>query len=194
MNKSYLCEEGCSLPSSTNKYDVLIKQLKDEIDNLVNTTEAKLLDHDGKIAELCKYVKDNLSNTIICLLDSMKLSGELDNIIQDAIILGFNDLEKKVHELYCNQKRLFRTTIGNNVYIPNTSYKYDNYDKYLKQALKTRFDDIILVFHIEGLNQVSEDINLMKQFRNELVKNNINCNTKSNKIKFDMEAKGYDCK
>lgn len=85
MNNICNYEEGCSLPSST-KYDLLIEQLKREIETLANTTEAKLLCHDGKIAEMCKYIKDNLSNTIRDLLDSMKLSGELDSLIQESII------------------------------------------------------------------------------------------------------------
>ena len=40
----------------------------------------------GKIADLCKYIKDNLSNTIRCMLDSMLASGELDKIITDTVI------------------------------------------------------------------------------------------------------------
>lgn len=39
----------------------------------------------GKIAELCKYIKDNLSNTIRCMLDNMIETGELDKIINDII-------------------------------------------------------------------------------------------------------------
>ena len=40
----------------------------------------------GKIAELCKYIKDNLSNTIRCMLDNMEVSGELENIITDTLV------------------------------------------------------------------------------------------------------------
>lgn len=87
-------EEGCSLPSST-KYDLLISQLKREIEVLANTTEAKLLCHDGKIAEMCKYIKDNLSNTIMNLLDSMKLSGELDDIISESLINELEEIRNK---------------------------------------------------------------------------------------------------
>lgn len=86
MNKEYnSCVEGCSLPSSPNDIKILLNSIKREVDELVKTTEAKLLYHDGKIAELTKYVKDNLSNSIRCLLDSMKLSGELDDIILQTI-------------------------------------------------------------------------------------------------------------
>lgn len=71
MSLKNTCVEGCSLPSSPNDLKVLVYQLKKEVYNLATKTEAKLLTHDGKIAELCKYVKDNLSNTIRCLLESM---------------------------------------------------------------------------------------------------------------------------
>ena len=66
--------------------DVLIMQLKREVNELMKKTEASLLRHDGKIAELCKYLKDNLSNSLSLLLDSMMQSGELDKIITDTIV------------------------------------------------------------------------------------------------------------
>lgn len=91
MNKEYnSCVEGCSLPSSPNDLKILLNNIKREVDELVKTTEAKLLYHDGKIAELTKYIKDNLSNSIRCLLDSMMVSGELNEIIINAIS---NDLD-----------------------------------------------------------------------------------------------------
>lgn len=96
MNNYNSCVEGCNLPSTPNDMGLLLNQIKREVDELVKTTESKLLLHDGKIAELCKYLKDNLSNSIRCLIDSMKLSGELDSIISDAILPGFKELENKL--------------------------------------------------------------------------------------------------
>lgn len=96
------CVEGCSLPSSPNDMKILLNQLKREVEGLIKTTEAKLLRHDGKIAELCKYLKDNLSNTIRCLLDSMMLSGELDKVILETITeLGplYDELNKNFNEV-----------------------------------------------------------------------------------------------
>lgn len=95
MENKYICEEGCSLPSSSNEIEILVRQLKREVSKLINETEAKLLLHDGKIAEMCKYIKDNLSNSIRDLLDSMKLSGELDEIILSTI----SDLAPQIEEL-----------------------------------------------------------------------------------------------
>lgn len=82
------CEEISSCP---NDIKILLKNLIHDIDDLTKTTEAKLLLHDGKIAELCKYIKDNLSNSIRCLLDSMKLSGELEQIISDTAMTLMNE-------------------------------------------------------------------------------------------------------
>lgn len=98
MSITNSCVEGCNLPSTPNDIKILLKQIKREITELATTTEAKLLCHDGKIAELCKYIKDNLSNTIRCLLDSMQLSGELDKIITDAILSDYDLLHKKVND------------------------------------------------------------------------------------------------
>ena len=92
MSNNYnSCVEGCSLPSTPNDLKVIVNQLKREVEELSKTTEAKLLCHDGKIAEMCKYIKDNLSNSIRCLLDSMMLSGELDQIINDVVISSINE-------------------------------------------------------------------------------------------------------
>lgn len=66
------CVEGCTLPSTPNDLKILLKNIKVEVDDLVKSTEAKLLLHDGKIAELCRYIKDNLSNTLRCMYESMK--------------------------------------------------------------------------------------------------------------------------
>lgn len=69
MSNKNPCVEDCS--STPNDIKVLLTKIKREIRELATKTEAKLLCHDGKIAELCKYLKDNLSNTIREKLDSM---------------------------------------------------------------------------------------------------------------------------
>ena len=85
------CVEGCSLPSSPNDLKILLNQLKREVKELATTHEKDFLKHDGKIAEMCKYIKDNLSNSIRCLLDSMQLSGELDKIISEVVLNSMNE-------------------------------------------------------------------------------------------------------
>lgn len=83
MNNTCFYEEGCTLPSSDN--ELAIAQLKRELEKLVNDTEYKLLLHDGKIAELYVYIKENLSKELRTLLDSMLLSGELNTLITNTL-------------------------------------------------------------------------------------------------------------
>lgn len=75
-----LCNEinkECTAFSTPNDIKILLKQIKKEVDTLVTSTEAKLLLHDGKIAECCKYLKDNLSNSIRCMLEDMRLARRI---------------------------------------------------------------------------------------------------------------------
>lgn len=85
------CVEGCSLPSTPNDIKILLKQVKDKIETLEKETEDKLLYHDGKIAEACKYLKDNLYNTIRCMLADMEFKGDLDQMISEVITELMNE-------------------------------------------------------------------------------------------------------
>lgn len=85
--KNNCCCDGINLPSHDNEIEVLIRQLKREVKELLKTTQAKLLCQDKKIAETMVYIKNNLSNAIRDLLDSMLTSGELDEIIESIITL-----------------------------------------------------------------------------------------------------------
>ena len=53
----------------------------------------------GKIAELCKYIKDNLSNSIRCLLDTMLQNGELDEIIKECLLSVYNKEKIAIHKV-----------------------------------------------------------------------------------------------
>lgn len=83
--------------------DVLIMQLKREVNELMKKTEASLLRHDGKIAELCKYLRDNLSSSLAMLLDTMASSGELDDLITATVNSNIELLQKHSTE-YVNLK------------------------------------------------------------------------------------------
>ena len=75
MKENYnKCVEGSFIPSTPNELEILYRQLKREIELLIKNTNNQLLRHDEKIAELCKYIKDNLSNSLRCLINSMKLN------------------------------------------------------------------------------------------------------------------------
>lgn len=90
---------GINLPSHDNEIEVLIRQLKREVKELLKTTNAKLLCQDKKIAETMVYIKNNLSNAIRNLLDSMLNNGELDDIITDTILDSIEELEKDIETL-----------------------------------------------------------------------------------------------
>jgi hypothetical protein len=70
-----------------------MRQIQREVEKFYNDTTAKMLLHDGKIAELCNYVKTNLSNTIRDLLDTMNNNGELSDIITETIINRISSVE-----------------------------------------------------------------------------------------------------
>lgn len=81
------CNTGsvCSLPSNDNEVSILIQQLETEVKDLMTSTEYKLLCQSKKIDETMCYIKNNLSNSIRDLLNSMENSGELDELILNTI-------------------------------------------------------------------------------------------------------------
>ena len=97
--KNNCCSEGCNLHSSDNTVEILIQQLKREVKKLMQDTTTKLLCQDKKIAETCVYIKNNLSNYLRDLLDSMQVSGELDEIIKLFIEDNQEELENKINEV-----------------------------------------------------------------------------------------------
>lgn len=140
MDDKYKCDDVCNFTTDSNELKVLMIQIKREVKELMDKTEAKLLRHDGKIAELCKYLKDNLSNTIRCMLDSMQLSGELSDIITTTInneikllqlrvpdyinVKEFGAIGDGVHDDTLNIQKAIDMAFneGKNVYFPTGKY------------------------------------------------------------------------
>lgn len=90
---------SCNLNSNDKKYDIQIMQIKRELENLVKTTKATLLIQNNKIEETCVYLKNNLSNELRVLFDSMNESGELDNLITEVVSDKITLLENTVFPL-----------------------------------------------------------------------------------------------
>ena len=88
--------ECCNLNIDDNSIDLLIIQLKREIEELTKSATAQLLMQDKKIAETCVYIKQNLSNELRLLLDTMQNSGELDNLITTAVLGSIEILQNQV--------------------------------------------------------------------------------------------------
>lgn len=71
MSNCIPCVEGCDLPSAPNDLKVIMCQLKKEVDKLLKTTDARILKLEGDMSELCVYIKNNLCNSLRCLLNDM---------------------------------------------------------------------------------------------------------------------------
>ena len=108
--KDDCCCGGINLPSHDNKIEVLIRQLKREVKELIKSTDKRLLCQDKKIAETMVYIKNNLSNAIRNLLDSMLVSGELDDIITDVISDEINTKITYVNNI--NSMKAFDFEVG----------------------------------------------------------------------------------
>ena len=76
---------SCYLNTPDNKIDIQIQQLKRELEDLTKTTRATILIQNNKIEETCVYLKNNLSNELRVMIDSMNLSGELDRLIIEVV-------------------------------------------------------------------------------------------------------------
>ena len=88
-------EEGCNLPSSNNELEILIKQLKREVISFYRDTTEHLLKHDDEITGLCNKIKDNLSNELRELLDTMLSTGEIDELIKHTL---FNNVPLNIKD------------------------------------------------------------------------------------------------
>lgn len=135
------CDIKCPFVSGDNKYDVLINQLNREIEEIKKTTTAKSLLCENKLNELCVYIKNNLSNELRLLFDSMKVSGELETLITETIMQEVKQLTHKTDGYVsvtqfgaqgngqCDDTKALQETIDyafrnkKTVYIPNGVYK-----------------------------------------------------------------------
>ena len=68
----------------------------EETKKLVDETQKKLLCQDKKIAETCIYIKNNLSNYIRELIDSMVENGEMEEIIETIGIQDIEDIKTSI--------------------------------------------------------------------------------------------------
>lgn len=99
IKSSNNCCGGESLPSYNNELEVLVRQLKREVKKLIQTTEAQLLCQNKKIDETMVYIKNNLSNAIRNLLDSMLESGEIEDMLKSIILDNVNTLQSEIDDL-----------------------------------------------------------------------------------------------
>ena len=91
------CMNNFECPNNT--VEILIKQLKREVEKLMKDTTSTLLLQDNKISETVVYIKENLSSVLRDMFDSMKLTGELDKIITETIMLTSSTIEIKTEHI-----------------------------------------------------------------------------------------------
>ncbi len=85
MNKVLNCTEGCDIPSDTNEIKIYVKRLIREFKEYYSDTNKMLLEHDVRIAEAINYMKNNITDSLRCLLDTMIASGEIEQLIKEMI-------------------------------------------------------------------------------------------------------------
>jgi len=90
--------KGCERDNTSEEYKYNV--LKSKVEKLLTDTTARLLKQDGKIAELCVYIKDNLSTSIKQLFEGMKSTGELSDIITNIVLYDIVDSIEKTNVFY----------------------------------------------------------------------------------------------
>lgn len=90
------CCPGMHLSSHSNEIEILIRQLKKEVRELMQSTEARLLCQNKKIDETMVYIKNNLSNALRELLNAMLESGQLEDLITGIVA---NEIEILQHDV-----------------------------------------------------------------------------------------------
>lgn len=170
---------GINLPSHSNEIEILIRQLKREVKELLNTTQAKLLCQDKKIAETMVYIKNNLSNYLRDLLDSMLESGELDEIITSVIENSIEVLESDVETLKADMTRAkasidyINSELANKLGFDEVA-ESDVNSKFLDIDVATEYvnDSIVYITKLTNIDKiaclptngdVSADVNLNKK-------------------------------
>lgn len=139
---------ACNLASDDNTADLIHQDLKKQMETLMNTTTAKMLLFEGKLSELCKYIKDNLSNTLRELIHDMEYSGELTELISKQVFDGYALVRQRVQHYVTPQ--MFGAT-GNGI----------TDDTEAIQKAIDALDETVRILHFPaGTYLVSEDINL----------------------------------
>lgn len=89
----------CDINSDDRKLEIMLNQLRYEVDKMSNTVELKLLTQDCKIAQSISYIKNNLSDELREMLGDMKHSGELQSLITETVLSRVSFLEDVVYPL-----------------------------------------------------------------------------------------------
>lgn len=78
---------------------IALASLDREIKQLAKSTEADLLLKEGKINATCVYIKNNLTNYLRTMLDTMLDTGELDKIITETVLAEVEEVRNIVYPI-----------------------------------------------------------------------------------------------
>lgn len=160
------CCEGMKLPSHDNEIEILIRQLTKEVKELLKTTEARLLCQNKKIDETMVYIKNNLSNALRNLLNSMLESGQLEDLITGIVANSIEVLENDVEKLQSDMENVKsqQTTNTNDILnlkgnkLEFTKYADDNINsKFVNAEFNTEYinDSIVYITKIKNIDKLS---------------------------------------
>ena len=188
MKNTTICEEGCSLPSSSNELPILLKQLQREVKELMETTTARLLTQDGKIAETCVYLKNNLSNELRSLFDSMIASGEIDQIILNIFQ---SEIDSKASKTTVNTHETRITNLENNKLDrnKNESITYAMLSQEVKQNITGGNTAVVGINSVNTSNIVDGSVTLSKlnaDTKKQIYKNNVLLNGSLTSVSYDQ--------
>ena len=187
MSKICSYEEGCSLPSSSNELAILLKQLKREVAELMKTTTAKLLTQDGKIAESCVYIKNNLSNELRILFDSMIATGEIDQIILNIFQ---SEIDSKASKSDVNKHETRITNLEANKLDKNVneSITYAMLSQEVKQAMTGGNTAVVGTNSVNTSNMVDGAVTIAKlnaDTKKQIYKNHVLLNGSLISVSYD---------
>ena len=163
MNKKCFYEKDYNIHCDS-KDDLIIAKLINEVKELSQNTEYKLLLQDGKISELYVYIKDNLSNELRTLVDSMVLSGEIEELIRTTM----TNLQPQIDNINQNVCKLVNDMTSFKLYAPSLLNRPDHEtinliknDKYAilvdtgrKESVHTNINYLIEKLGIQKINCV----------------------------------------
>ena len=160
------CCGGINLPSHDSEIEILIRQLKKEVKELLKTTEARLLCQDKKIAETMVYIKNNLSNALRNLLNAMLESGQLEDLITSVVSNTIEVLQNDVENLEIDMSQVkaqLTTNINDILNMKANKLEFKEYSdenifsKFLNAEFETEYinDSIVYITKIKNLDKLS---------------------------------------
>lgn len=132
----------CCMRSDDNTVKILVNDLIREMQKFKEDSTARLLLQDGKIAETCVYIKENLSNYLRDIINDMDNSGELKDVITDILLAGIISEIEQTEPYYdgITTSKIF-DTVSSTYYYLTTIPKKDKDGKPIRFKMGIANDD-----------------------------------------------------